>query len=81
MSVYVRRLRESDIPKVLVVYKWLHENSRYSVFNWNEAKVKTLLSMSLDLSSGVYASVALEKGSNEILGFVHGFIDEKLLNY
>jgi hypothetical protein len=76
MSVYVRRLRESDLPKVLVVYKWLHENSRYSVFNWNEAKVKTLLSMSLDPSSDVYASVALEKGSSEILGFVHGFVDE-----
>jgi len=76
MSVYVRRLRQSDIPKVLIVCKWLHDNSRYSVFNYNEAKVKTLLSMSLDHSSGVYASVALEKGSNEILGFVHGFIDE-----
>lgn len=75
MTVYVRRLREDDLPKVLLISKWLHQNSRYKVFSYNEEKVKSLLSMSMDPERPVYVSVALEEGSDGILGYFHGYVD------
>lgn len=75
MSVYVRRLRPNDLVAVLAIAKWLHENSRYSIYSYNEAKVERLLSMSVTNPNKVYVSVALEKGSGVILGYFHGFTD------
>lgn len=76
MSVYIRRLRATDIQSVIGIARWLHENSRYRVFSFNEAKVRHLLSLSLTPNSPVYVSVALHRGSDEILGYFHGFVDE-----
>ena len=75
MTVYIRRLREDDLPSVLLISKWLHQNSRYKVFSYNEEKVKSLLSMSMDPDRPVYVSVALEEGSDGILGYFHGYVD------
>jgi hypothetical protein len=75
MTVYVRRLRETDLPAVLKIAKWLHDNSRYSVFTYNEDKVRNLLSMSLQPESPVFVAVALRQGSDEILGYFHGYVD------
>ena len=74
MTVYIRRLREADLPSVLKVSKWLHENSRYKVFSYNESKVRKLLSLSLKPNSPVYVSVALKQGSDDILGYFHGYV-------
>lgn len=75
MSVYVRRLRSEDLPSVLRISKWLHENSRYQVFTYNEEKVEHLLSLSLNPDSPVFVVVALQKGSDEIMGYFHGYVD------
>lgn len=75
MSVYVRRLRETDLPSVLKIAKWLHDNSRYRVFSYKEEKVTRLLSLSLKPESPVFVAVALKKGSDEILGYFHGYVD------
>jgi len=75
MSVYVRRLRETDLPSVLSISQWLHQNSRYQVFSYNQVKVQRLLSLSMDPESKVFVCVALEKGSDEILGYFHGYVD------
>tara|TARA_R110001592_G_scaffold66960_1_gene205552 strand:- start:2156 stop:2629 length:474 start_codon:yes stop_codon:yes gene_type:complete len=75
MTVYIRRLRETDLPSVLQISKWLHQNSRYKVFTYKEDKVKRLLSLSLNPNSNVYVSVALKHNSSEILGYFHGYVD------
>ena len=75
MSVYVRRLRSEDLPSVLQISKWLHENSRYQVFTYNKEKVEHLLSLSLNPDSPVFVVVALQKGSDEIMGYFHGYVD------
>ena len=75
MAVYVRRLREDDLTSVLTLSTWLHKNSRYRKFNFNEDKVKALLSQSLNTNSDVYVCIALEKGSDKILGYFHGYVD------
>lgn len=75
MTVYVRRLRETDLPSVLKIAKWLHDNSRYRVFTYKEEKVTRLLSLSLKPESPVFVAVALKKGSDEILGYFHGYVD------
>tara|TARA_R110001592_G_scaffold120466_9_gene324751 strand:- start:613 stop:1080 length:468 start_codon:yes stop_codon:yes gene_type:complete len=75
MTVYTRRLRKTDLSSVLAISKWLHENSRYRVFSYNEIKVQKLLSMSLDPNSDVFVQVALQQGSDEILGYFHGYVD------
>lgn len=75
MTVYVRRLRETDLPSVLAISKWLHENSRYHVFSYNELKVRRLLSLSLSPGSNVFVTVALKQGSDDILGYFHGYVD------
>ena len=72
MTVYVRRLRETDLTSVLKISKWLHENSRYKVFSYNESKVRNLLSLSLTPNSHVFVVVALKQGSDEILSWVRG---------
>tara|TARA_R110000764_G_scaffold237381_1_gene333484 strand:- start:403 stop:870 length:468 start_codon:yes stop_codon:yes gene_type:complete len=76
MTVYIRRLRETDLPSVLKISKWLHENSRYKVFSYNEVKVRNLLSLSLKPNSPVFVVVALKQGSDDILGYFHGYVDE-----
>tara|TARA_R100001369_G_scaffold86362_1_gene120756 strand:+ start:620 stop:1102 length:483 start_codon:yes stop_codon:yes gene_type:complete len=75
MTVYVRRLRETDLPSVLLIAKWLHENSRYRVFSYNENKVRRLLLLSLSPGSDVFVTVALKQGSDDILGYFHGYVD------
>jgi GNAT superfamily N-acetyltransferase len=75
MTVYVRRLRDTDLPSVLAISKWLHENSRYHVFSYNELKVRRLLSLSLSPGSNVFVTVALKQGSDDILGYFHGYVD------
>jgi hypothetical protein len=75
MTVYVRRLRDTDLPSVLKISKWLHENSRYKVFSYNEDKVRNLLSLSLKPNSPVFVVVALKQGSDDILGYFHGYVD------
>jgi hypothetical protein len=75
MTVYVRRLRDTDLPSVLKISKWLHENSRYKVFSYNENKVRNLLSLSLKPNSPVFVVVALKQGSDDILGYFHGYVD------
>ena len=75
MTVYVRRLRDTDLPSVLKISKWLHKNSRYKVFSYNEDKVKNLLSLSFKPNSPVFVIVALNKGSDDILGYFHGYVD------
>lgn len=75
MSIYVRRLRSEDLPSVLRISKWLHENSRYQVFTYNKEKVEHLLSLSLNPDSPVFVVVALQKGSDEIMGYFHGYVD------
>ena len=76
MTVYVRRLRDTDLPSVLQIAKWLHENSRYKVFTYKEEKVKRLLSMSLNPKSSVFVVVALNKDNNTVIGYFHGYVDE-----
>ena len=75
MSVYVRRFRKEDVPSVIRISRWLHENSRYKVFSFNEARVSKLLSFSLASDSDVFVLVALHKGSDEIMGYFHGYVD------
>lgn len=75
MSAYVRRLRKGDVSSVIQISRWLHENSRYKVFSFNEAKVSNLLSLSLAPDSDVFVLVALRKGSGEIMGYFHGYVD------
>ena len=75
MTVYVRRLRDTDLPSVLKISKWLHKNSRYKVLSYNEDKVKNLLSLSFKPNSPVFVIVALNKGSDDILGYFHGYVD------
>jgi len=75
MTVYVRRLKEKDVPSVLEISQWLHKNSRYKVFTYKEEKVERLLRLSLKEQSPVYVSVALLKGSSKILGYFHGYVD------
>lgn len=75
MSVYVRRLREDDIPSVLKIAKWLHENSRYKVFNYNEDKVSRLISSSLFPDSPVFVCVAIHQDTNTVVGYFHGYVD------
>ena len=75
MTVYVRRLREEDVNSVVSLHHWLVKNSRYKKFSYNASKVKALISQSLEPNSDVYVCVALQKGSDEILGYVHGYVD------
>lgn len=75
MTIEVRYLRESDLPSVLKIAKWLHENSRYRVFSYNETKVKDLISLSLSPNSPVFVVVAHKQGSDEIMGYFHGYVD------
>ena len=75
MSAYVRRLRKEDVSSVIQISRWLHENSRYKVFSFNETKVSNLLSLSLAPDSDVCVLVALRKGSDEIMGYFHGYVD------
>lgn len=76
MTVYTRRLREDDLPAVLKIARWLHENSRYKVFTYNEDKVRHLLSLSLSPNSPVFVVVSVLQESNEIIGYFHGYVDE-----
>jgi len=75
MTIEVRWLRKADLPSVLKIAKWLHENSRYKVFSYNESKVERLLSYSLLPDSPVFVVVAHKEGSDEIMGYFHGYVD------
>tara|TARA_R100000935_G_C2804424_1_gene151985 strand:- start:635 stop:1102 length:468 start_codon:yes stop_codon:yes gene_type:complete len=75
MSVYTRSLRESDVPAIVSIHSWLHQNSRYKVFSYNSQKVRNLLSASLQPNSDIFVSIAFAEGSDEILGYFHGFVD------
>ena len=75
MTIDVRRLRPADMPSLLKVCRWLHENSRYKVSSYNESKVEHLLSLSFHPDSPVFVVVAHEEGSDEIMGYFHGYVD------
>lgn len=69
----VRPLKNSDLWQVLDIAKWLHQNSRYKVFSFNEDKVLELIASSLVKDSHVFVAVAAE--GDEILGYFHGYVD------
>lgn len=69
----VRPLEAADLPQVLEISAWLHQNSRYKVFTFNEQKVLQLIAGSLLEDSPYFVSVAEDGG--KILGYFHGYVD------
>jgi hypothetical protein len=69
----VRPLKKTDLGKVMVVAKWLHQNSRYKVFTFKEDKVLELLATSLVTDSPVFVWVAVQ--DDQIIGYFHGYVD------